>query len=102
MRVQLGSATRHAEIVPHLYFFVFYNPKDCLENAGRLKATQYAKATLYSTLSCCDMCSGAALLYKIPKIVIGVDLNSCSFNTSQEKTKISKDQKNIFKYVALP
>ena len=44
---------------------------DCLENAGRLKARDYARATLYSTLSPCDMCSGAALLYKIPRIVIG-------------------------------
>jgi cytosine deaminase len=57
-RVQKGSATLHAEI-------------DCLENAGRLKASDYARATLYSTLSPCDMCSGAALLYKIPRIVIG-------------------------------
>ncbi len=57
-RVQKGSAILHAEM-------------DCLENAGRLKARDYEKAILYSTLSPCDMCSGAALLYKIPKIVIG-------------------------------
>ncbi len=57
-RVQNGSAILHAEM-------------DCFENAGRLKATDYKKATLYSTLSPCDMCSGTALLYKIPKIVIG-------------------------------
>jgi cytosine/creatinine deaminase len=57
-RVQKGSATLHAEM-------------DCLENAGRLKASDYEKAVLYSTLSPCDMCSGAILLYKIPKIVIG-------------------------------
>ncbi len=57
-RVQDGSPVLHAEI-------------DCLENAGRLKAGDYQKATLYSTLSPCDMCSGAALLYKIPKVVIG-------------------------------
>ena len=44
---------------------------DALENAGRLKARDYQRATLYSTLSPCDMCSGTALLYKIPKIVIG-------------------------------
>jgi cytosine deaminase len=44
---------------------------DCLENAGRLKASDYAKSTLYSTLSPCDMCSGTALLYKIPRVVIG-------------------------------
>ena len=57
-RVQNGSAILHAEM-------------DCLENAGRLKASDYQRAVMYSTLSCCDMCSGAALLYKIPKIVIG-------------------------------
>jgi len=44
---------------------------DCLENAGRLSAADYQRATLYSTLSPCDMCSGAILLYKIPKVVIG-------------------------------
>lgn len=57
-RVQNGSVVLHAEM-------------DCLENAGRLKAKDYKKATLYSTLSPCDMCSGAVLLYKIPKVVIG-------------------------------
>jgi cytosine deaminase len=57
-RVQKTSAILHAEM-------------DCLENAGRLKARDYERAILYSTLSPCDMCSGAALLYKIPKIVIG-------------------------------
>ncbi|QDT06310.1 tRNA-specific adenosine deaminase [Rubripirellula lacrimiformis] len=57
-RVQNGSAVLHAEM-------------DCLENAGRLTAEQYRRSVLYSTLSPCDMCSGAALLYQIPKIVIG-------------------------------
>ncbi|NPV85343.1 MAG: nucleoside deaminase [Anaerolineae bacterium] len=57
-RVQKGSAILHAEM-------------DCIENAGRLKARDYQRAVLYSTLSPCDMCSGTALLYKIPKIVIG-------------------------------
>ena len=57
-RVQRGSCVLHAEM-------------DCLENAGRLKAREYARATLYSTLSPCDMCSGAALLYGIPRIVVG-------------------------------
>ncbi len=57
-RVQKGSAILHAEM-------------DCLENAGRLKAKDYQRAVLYSTLSPCDMCSGTALLYKIPKIIIG-------------------------------
>ena len=57
-RVQRGSAILHAEM-------------DCLENAGRLTAADYRRATLYSTLSPCDMCSGAALLYQIPTIVVG-------------------------------
>ena len=57
-RVQNGSAVLHAEM-------------DCLENAGRLSAADYERSVLYSTLSPCDMCSGAVLLYKIPKVVIG-------------------------------
>src|SRR2546422_11611707 len=57
-RVQHGSVIHHAEM-------------NCLENAGRQKASVYHRCVLYSTLSPCPMCSGAALLYKIPKIVIG-------------------------------
>ncbi len=57
-RVQKGSAIRHAEM-------------DCLENTGRLPAKDYQRAILYSTLSPCDMCSGAALLYGIGHIVVG-------------------------------
>ena len=57
-RVQNGSPILHAEM-------------DCFENAGRLTANDYARATLYSTLSPCDMCSGTALLYKIPRIIVG-------------------------------
>ena len=57
-RVQSGSAILHAEM-------------DCLENAGRLKASDYHRSVLYSTLSPCDMCSGAVLLYRIPKVVVG-------------------------------
>ena len=57
-RVQQGSAVLHAEM-------------DCLENAGRLTAAEYRRATLYSTLSPCDMCSGAVLLYGIPRVVVG-------------------------------
>jgi cytosine deaminase len=57
-RVQDKSAILHAEM-------------DCIEAAGRLRATDYQRAVLYSTLSPCDMCSGTALLYKIPRIVIG-------------------------------
>jgi cytosine/creatinine deaminase len=57
-RVQKGSPTLHAEM-------------DCLENAGRLKAVDYQRAVLYSTLSPCDMCSGTVLLYKIPRVIVG-------------------------------
>ncbi len=57
-RVQNGSAIRHAEM-------------DCLEDAGRRTALDYRRCVLYSTLSPCDMCSGAALLYRIPRIIIG-------------------------------
>ncbi|MFN5469911.1 MAG: nucleoside deaminase [Pirellulaceae bacterium] len=57
-RVQKGSVILHAEM-------------DAIENAGRLKASDYRRSVLYSTLSPCDMCSGAALLYRIPRIVIG-------------------------------
>ncbi len=44
---------------------------DCLENAGRLPAADYRRSVLYSTLSPCDMCSGAILLYRIPRVVVG-------------------------------
>lgn len=57
-RVQRGSAILHAEM-------------DAIENAGRLRASDYRRSVLYSTLSPCDMCSGTALLYRIPRIVIG-------------------------------
>jgi cytosine deaminase len=63
-RVQLGSAIRHGET-------------DCIENAGRLPASVYAQSTLYTTLSPCHMCAGAALLYKIPRIVIGENRTFC-------------------------
>lgn len=57
-RVQKRSAILHAEM-------------DCLENAGRLKAKDFRRCVIYSTLSPCDMCAGAILLYKIPVVVIG-------------------------------
>ena len=57
-RVQKNSCVLHAEM-------------DCLENAGRLTARDYRRATLYSTLSPCDMCSGTVLLYGIKKVIIG-------------------------------
>jgi len=57
-RVQEGSAIKHGET-------------DCLEAAGRLPASIYARATMVTTLSPCDMCTGAILLYKIPRVIIG-------------------------------
>ena len=57
-RVQLGSAIRHGET-------------DALEVAGRLPASAYRRATIATTLSPCDMCTGAILLYGIPRVVIG-------------------------------
>lgn len=57
-RVQRGSVVLHGEM-------------DALENAGRQPATVYREATLYTTLSPCAMCSGAILLYGIPRVVIG-------------------------------
>jgi cytosine/creatinine deaminase len=60
-RIQKNSSILHAEM-------------DCLENAGRLTAKDYQKAVLYSSLSPCDMCSGAILLYKIPKVIIGENI----------------------------
>ena len=59
-RVQMGSAIRHGET-------------DALENAGRQPASVYRRATMYTTLSPCDMCTGAILLYGIPRVVIGDD-----------------------------
>ncbi len=57
-RIQQGSAIRHGET-------------DALENAGRQPASIYRRATMYTTLSPCDMCTGAILLYGIPRVVLG-------------------------------
>ncbi len=57
-RIQQGSAIRHGET-------------DALEHAGRLPASVYRRATMYTTLSPCDMCTGAILLYGIPRVVLG-------------------------------
>ncbi|PHX62800.1 MAG: tRNA-specific adenosine deaminase [Planctomycetaceae bacterium] len=57
-RVQNGSAILHGEM-------------DALENAGRLPASVYRECTLYTTLSPCPMCTGAILLYQIPRVIIG-------------------------------
>jgi cytosine deaminase len=60
-RVQHGSAIHHGET-------------NALENAGRQPASVYRRSTMYTTLSPCDMCSGAILLYGIPRVVIGENL----------------------------
>src|ERR1700730_6441090 len=57
-RVQTGSPIDHGEM-------------NCLRNAGRLPAKVYRECTIYSTLSPCPMCSGAIVLYKIPRVVVG-------------------------------
>jgi cytosine/creatinine deaminase len=59
---QMNSIIRHAEI-------------DCIDNAGSLKMDEYQRAVLYTTLSPCDMCSGAILFFKIPKVVIAENQN---------------------------
>ena len=61
-RVQRGSPTLHAEM-------------DCLESAGLLDPSDYQRSVLFSTLSPCDMCSGAILLYRIPRVIIGENRN---------------------------
>jgi creatinine deaminase len=57
-RIQKGSAILHGEM-------------DALENAGRLSAAVYRESVLYTTLSPCAMCSGAILLYGIPRVIVG-------------------------------
>src|SRR6516164_8418530 len=57
-RVQRGSAILHGEM-------------DALENAGRLPASVYTQSVIYTTLSPCSMCTGAILLYRIPRVVVG-------------------------------
>src|SRR5579863_1057818 len=61
-RVQTGSAIDHGEM-------------NCLRNAGRLPASVYRRSTMYSTLSPCPMCSGAIVLYKIPRVIVGENRN---------------------------
>lgn len=63
-RVQRDNPILHAEM-------------DCLANAGRLSPADYRRSVLYSTLSPCDMCSGAILLYKIPTVIIGENRTFC-------------------------
>src|ERR1700691_28104 len=71
-RVQMGSVIRHGET-------------DCMENAGRLPASTYARATMYTTLSPCPMCSGTILLYGIPRVVLG---ENRTFMGSEEHLRV--------------
>src|SRR5438552_19180539 len=61
-RVQRGSSILHGEM-------------DALENAGRLPASVYGQSVLYTTLSPCAMCSGAILLYRIPRVIVGENVS---------------------------
>lgn len=67
-RIQMGSAIRHGET-------------DCIENAGRQLARVYRESVLYTTLSPCFMCAGTAVLYDIPRIVVG---ENRTFQASEE------------------
>src|SRR4030081_3668094 len=60
-RVQRGSVILHGEM-------------DALENAGRLPASVYGQSVLYTTLSPCSMCTGAILLYRIPRVIVGENM----------------------------
>tara|TARA_R110000868_G_scaffold315971_1_gene576836 strand:- start:1734 stop:2171 length:438 start_codon:yes stop_codon:yes gene_type:complete len=72
-RIQSGSPTLHGEM-------------DALENAGRLSAATYRDSVIYTTLSPCSMCTGAILLYGIPKVIIGEN------TTFQGEEKLLKDR----------
>ena len=78
-RVQNGSVIQHAEM-------------NCLENAGRQKASIYARCTLYSTISPCPMCSGAILLYKIPRVIAGENV---TFQGSEDYLRSQRVQLNV-------
>jgi len=72
-RVQKGSVIHHAEM-------------NCLENAGRLRASVYRQCAIYSTLSPCVMCSGAILLYGIPHVIVG---ESTTFKGPEELLRVN-------------
>lgn len=70
-RVQRGSVIHHGEM-------------NCLENAGRQSAAVYRECTIYTTLSPCPMCTGAILLYGIPRVVIGENV---TFNGAEDSLR---------------
>jgi cytosine deaminase len=85
-RIQKGSAILHGEM-------------DCLENAGRLSARVYAQSTIYTTLSPCPMCTGAILLYKIPRVIVGENRTFLgaeeSLRAAGVELKVRQDQECI-------
>ena len=85
-RVQTGSPIDHGEM-------------NCLRNAGRLTAATYRECTMYSTLSPCPMCSGAIVLYKIPKVIIGENKNFLGaedyMRSNGVKVEVIQDQECI-------
>ena len=85
-RVQKGSAILHGEM-------------DALENAGRLPASVYRECTLYTTLSPCPMCTGAILLYQIPRVIIGENKTFMGdeklLESRNVKTMVLQDQRCI-------
>ena len=80
-RVQKGSVIHHAEM-------------NCLENAGRQKAEVYRRCTIYTTLSPCAMCTGAILLYRIPRVVIGENVTFRGGEDLLQKNGVSVEVRN--------
>lgn len=78
-RVQRGSVIHHGEM-------------NCLENAGRQSAAVYRQCTIYTTLSPCPMCTGAILLYGIPRVVIG---ENTTFMGAEESLRAAGVQVDI-------
>ena len=87
-RVQQGNPILHGET-------------DCLQNAGRRTAADYRRSTMYTTLSPCPMCSGAILLYGIPKVVIGEHLSYRGEERLLRRRGVSVDVLNDAECVAL-
>lgn len=87
-RVQRGSAVLHGEM-------------DALENSGRLPAAIYRECTMYTTLSPCAMCSGAILLYGIPRVVVGENLTFLGEESLLRSRNVSVEVINSAECVAM-
>jgi cytosine deaminase len=85
-RVQKGSVIHHGEM-------------NCLENAGRLTASTYRRCVIYTTLSPCPMCSGAILLYAIPRVIVGENVTFMGdeehLRTKGVKVEVAQSQECI-------